>query len=272
MSVVISIQKPSVDWLTVVAIATIAISLNVGGHEGVHALACLAVGGPLLEYSALYEECGEGTVANRKIVAGAAPTFNLLAGTLLWVILRRLTKSAPETWYFIWLLMLMNWFYGAGYFMVSGIAYIGDWAVVLDGWQPLWLWRALITVVGLVLYVRFIRLGLIEYGKMVGGDSEELYRHTNKLWVVSYISSFVVVLLASFFCPYGMLSLPVTAGLMAVLGACSPLIFMIRWFRTPHFTKAGIKPLEIRRKWPWLAAAVVVVFTYVFVLGRTLYF
>jgi len=172
MSQVSSIRKPSVDWLTVVAIAAIAISLNVGGHEGVHALACLAVGGPLLEYSALYEECGETTVANGKIVAGAAPTFNLLAGTLLWVILRKLSKPASETWYFLWLLMLMNWCYGAGYFILSGFTFIGDWAVVLDGWQPIWLWRALIAVAGIVLYILFIRLALTEFGKMIGGEAD----------------------------------------------------------------------------------------------------
>jgi hypothetical protein len=68
------------------------------------------------------------------------------------------------------------------------------------------------------------------------------------------------------------LSGPVTAGLVAVLGALSPLIWMIRWFRTENFVKLAREPLEIHRKWHWLVAAIVVVFLYAFILGRTLYF
>jgi len=46
----------------------------------------------------------------------------------------------------------------------------------------------------------------------------------------------------------------------------------MRWFRTERFVKLAKEPMEIQRKWQWLVAALIVVFTYVFVLGRTLYF
>ena len=272
MSEATSVRKPVVDWLTVVAIAAIAISLNVAFHEGVHALACLAVGGHLQEYSALYESCDSSTEWQAKIVAGSAPTFNLVAGVLLWIILRRSRRRASETQFFLWLFMLMNWCYGAGYFILSGVVGIGDWAVVIDGWEPGWLWRALMAVVGVLLFIVFVRLALQELGKMIGGDADEQIRRANRLCILSYITSFVVVLMAGFFCPYGPLSLPVTAGLFAVLGALSPLLWMMRWFRTERFVKLAKEPLEIQRKWQWLVAALIVVFTYVFVLGRTLYF
>ena len=61
MSQAVVDSKPSVDWLTVVAIAAIAISLTVASHEGVHAITCLAVGSSLEEYSALYVECDSPT-------------------------------------------------------------------------------------------------------------------------------------------------------------------------------------------------------------------
>jgi hypothetical protein len=265
-------RKPVVDWLTVVAISAIAISFNVAFHEGVHALACLAVGGDLLEYSALYESCNSSTTLQAKIVAGSAPTYNLIAGVVFWIILRNAKEQTSETQFFLWLFMLMNWCYGAGYFILSGVANIGDWAVVINGWEPDWLWRSLMTIAGVLLFMVLIRLALKEFGKIVGGEIEEQMQRTNKLWIVAYITSFVVVLAAGFFCPYGLLSLPVTAGTFAVLGALSPLLWMIRWFRTDHFVKQAKEPLEIRRKWQWLAAAVIVVSTYVFVLGRTLYF
>jgi hypothetical protein len=272
MSQAVTDRKPVVDWVTVVAIAAIAISLTVAYHEGVHALTCVAVGGRLEAYSALYADCDSETVAQGKMVAGSAPTLNLLAGTALWVILRNSRKRASETQFFVWLLMSMNWFYGAGYFMLSGIANIGDWAVVIEGWELGWLWRTLMTIGGAVLFVLFVRLGLQEFGKMVGGEGDEQIGRANKLWVVSYATAAVVILIAGFFCPYGLLSLPVTAGLFAALGALSPLVWMVRWFRTERFGKLAKEPLEIHRKWGWLVGAVIVVFAYAFVLGRTLTF
>jgi hypothetical protein len=272
MSESASVRKPVMDWLTVVAIAAIAISLNVAFHEGVHALTCIAVGSHLQEYSALYVSCDSPSVSQAKIVAGSAPTFNLIAGILLWIILRNSPKQASETRFFLWLFMLMNWCYGAGYLIFSGIANIGDWAVVINGWEPSWLWRVFMTIVGTLFFMAFVRLALQEFGKMIGGDADGQIRRANRLCTLSYITSFVVVLIAGFFCPHGLLSLPVTAGLMAVLGALSPLLWMMRWFQTERFVKLVKGPLEINRKRQWLVASPIVVFAYVFILGRTLYF
>ena len=272
MSQAVFTRKPVVDWMTVVAIAAIAISFTVAFHEGVHALTCLAVGGNLQEYSALYESCNSTTETQAKIVAGSAPTYNLFSGLVLWIILRNSRKKASETQFFLWLFMLMNWCYGAGYFIFSGITNIGDWAVVINGWKPIWLWHFLMTILGTLLFMIFIRIALQELGKIIGGDSDEQIQRASRLCILSYGTSFVVVLFAGFFCPYGLLSLPVTAGLFAVLGALSPLLWMMRWFRTKNFVKPIKEPLEIHRKWQWLVAASIVVFTYVFILGRTIYF
>ena len=140
----------SIGRLKAIAIAAMAISLNVALQEGVHALTCLAVGGDLLEYSALYEECDSPTNTAAKIVAGSAPTFNLIAGIISWSILRSSRKRTSETQFFLWLFMLMNWCYGAGYFIFSGISNVGDWAVVISGWEPNWLWRLLMVIMGML--------------------------------------------------------------------------------------------------------------------------
>ena len=266
------IREPVVDWLTVIAIAAISISLTVAFHEGIHALTCVVVGGDLLEYSALYESCDSHTVTQAKLVAGSAPTLNLLAGIGLWIMIRKIKFQSSESWFFVWLLMMMNFCYGSGYFIFSGISNIGDWAVVLEGWNPGWLWRGLMVLVGVAAYMIIIRLGLIELGKMIGGEKEEQVQRANKLCSISYITSFLVILFAGVFCPYGPLSLPVTAGVFASLGALSPLIFMTRWFRTEHFDKVIKEPLEIHRKWGGIMAGIVVVFLYAFILGRTIYF
>ena len=87
-------RKPVIDWLTVAAIASIAISFNVALHEGVHALTCFLVGSNLQEYSALYVSCDSPTVIKAKIVAGSAPVFNLVAGVILWIILQNTQSSS----------------------------------------------------------------------------------------------------------------------------------------------------------------------------------
>jgi hypothetical protein len=81
-----------------------------------------------------------------------------------------------------------------------------------------------------------------------------------------------VVLFAGFFCPYGLTSLPVSATLFAVLGALSPFLVMMRWFRTDRFAKLADEPLEIHRRWRWIVTSLVVVSVYIFVVGQTLYF
>ncbi|MGD2253341.1 MAG: hypothetical protein PVF70_10555 [Anaerolineales bacterium] len=267
-----TLRKPIIDALTVVAIAAIAMSFNVALHEGVHALTCLAVGGRLQEYSALYAECNSATVWQMKAVAGSAPIFNLLAGTLFWLIVRHARKASSEARYFLWLFMLMNWFYGAGYFIFSGVANIGDYAAVIRGWEPNGLWRVLMTIFGSLIFVFFIRLALQEFGKMIGGDPDEQIGRANKLFFLSYGTAVLVILAAGVFCPYGILGLPVTAGFLAAVGALSPLLYMTRWLRSKSIPRPIREPLEIHRKWSWVITAIFVVSIYAVILGRTLYF
>lgn len=265
-------KRESIDWLTVVAIAAIAISINVGFHEGVHALTCVAVGSDLQEYSALYAECQSATAWQEKIVAGSAPVANLLLGTVLWLVLLRVRDLAPRLRFFLWLLMLMNWLYGAGYWILSGIANIGDWAKVIEGWEPHWLLRVGMAIFGVLVYALFTWQSFQLFGRMMGGNGAEQTSRANKLGFISYVTAAAVVLLAGLFSPYGPLGLPAVAGFMAAAGSLSPLVWMMRWFKVGALAQPGWGPLEIRRSWSWVAVAVVVVFLYTFVLGQTLYF
>jgi len=272
MNQAIPSRKPVIHWLTVVAIATIAISFNLAFHEGVHALTCPAVGGNLQEYSALYVECRSSTVIQEKLVAGSAPLFNLLLGLVLWLIVRNPKQRPSEIQFFLWLFMLMNLLYGAGYWIFSGIAGVGDLAVVISDWEPGWLWRVLTTVLGTGLFMFFVWASLNELGKFIGGEMPEQIGRASKLSLLSYFTSLGVVLVAGVFCPAGFLALPVTAGIFAVTGGLSPLLWMMQWFRAKSFVKLVKEPLEIHRSWPWIIAGFIVFLVYVLVLGRTLYF
>ena len=264
--------RPKLDWLMVVSIAAIAISLNVAFHEGVHALACVLLGSELQEYSALHVSCGEASVWQSRVVAGSASIANLLLGSICWLLLPRVKNEASGMQVFGWLFMLMNWLYGAGYWMLSGAFNIGDWANVIDGLEPHWLWRAVMLVVGSGLFIFFIWLALRALGRIIGGADKEQIGRATRLGVLSYLTSGLVILAAGLFNPYGILGLPAVAGLGAVLGALSPLLWMMQWFKARNFVKKSGPALEIARNWKLVALAGVTVFLYAFVLGRTLYF
>jgi hypothetical protein len=265
-------QKSVIDWLTAIAIAAIATSLTVAFHEGIHALSCAIVGGDLQEYSALHVECAYLGTGQGKIVSGSASIANLILGVVSLVLLRRSYQKSTDRQFFLWLFMLMNWLNGAGYWMFSGIANLGDWAQVIAGWDPHWLWRVLMTVLGTAVYLFVIWFSLHELGKIIGGDPNEQIGRANKLGLLSYAAAALVIVLAGLFNPYGLTSLPVVAGLLAVLGGMSPLVWMMQWFQAKSFAKLPQPPLAIPRQWPWIVAAVIVVFAYSFILGRTLYF
>jgi hypothetical protein len=264
--------RPVVDWLTVAAIAAIAISLTVAFHEGIHAVMCLLVGGNLQEYSALHVACVAPGPWQSRLIDGSASIANILLGMCLWLILRRTLHRPPAAIYFIWLWMAMNWFSGAGYWLFSGVANVGDWAAVIEGWEPHWVYRLSMILLGAVTFMAFVWLALQEFGKFVGGSAPEQIRRASKLGIVSYVAAVLVAVLAAVFNPYGLSGLPATAGVFAVLGAQSPLLWMMQWFRSPGFQKAQVPPLEIGRNWGLVFGALAVVFLYGVILGRTLYF
>lgn len=264
--------KAKVDWLTTVAIAAIAISIVVAFHEGVHALTCVAGGGQLLEYSALHVECTPVSEGHLKFVSGSASIANFILGALSLILLRRTRHRSTELQFFLWLFMLLNWLNGAGYWMVSGIFGFGDWATVIAGWEPNWLWRVLMAVVGTALYIFLIWFALGELGKIIGGTPDERIGRAVRLGLVSYITVVLVAVSAGLLNPYGLTGDPTIGALAAAVFGMSPLLWMMQWFRADSFAKLPGRPLEVHRRWTWVAAAVLVTSVYVFVLGPTLYF
>jgi len=267
-----STKKPVTDWLTIIAIAAIAVSLTGAFHEGVHALSCVILGGELQEYSAFHVAHENLTTSQGKIVAGSASIANLILGILFLVLLRHSHRKSAELQFFVWLMMLINLLKGAGYWMFSGISNVGDWAVVISGWEPYWLWRTAMAIFGTGVYTYCVWIALHELGKIIGGKADEQISRANKLGILSYSASIMVVAFAGINNPYGIASLPVVAGLLAVLGGLSPLVWMMQWFRANMFKKLQKKPLEINRQWFWIVTGLAVVFGYSFILGRTVYF
>lgn len=255
------------DWLTVVAIAAMATSLSIGFHEGVHAAVCVAVGGQVKEFSSFQVHFVVRKAWRKRVVTGSASVANILLGFLTLVFLRN-SSQVPELQFFLWLFMLMNFLYGSGDWMSSGMTNHGDWAMVIAGWKPHWFWRLGLAVGGSIIFMALIWLSLGQFGQIVGGSEPELYGRAHELAVISYITAPLVIIIAGFFSPRGFMSLPVVFALAATLGALSPLLWMMQWFRSGIFAKAGGDPLIIPRNWVMMAAAVIVVAGYAVLFNK----
>jgi len=77
---------------------------------------------------------------------------NLLFGVVFWLLLVKPERYKPGTRYFLVLAMAGNLFTGTGYFLFSGVTNFGDWAQVIQGLEPHWLWQLGLVLVGVPSY------------------------------------------------------------------------------------------------------------------------
>lgn len=149
------IARPPRARATLAALAGVAFVTAAVGHEAIgHGGACLAAGGRVTLLTSVYFRCSDGVPA----VDAAAPLMNLVMGAAFWAMARGRPAASASRMFFV-LAMAFNLFWGAGYFVFSSVTNRGDWAFVLRGLalEPRWLWRALMGILGLFLYVRFLR-------------------------------------------------------------------------------------------------------------------
>lgn len=262
------------DWITVVAIGFIVTSVTVAFHEGLHALVCTSFG-RLLEYNALYVACDQSGMTSGQIrfEAGISAIGNIIVGTLLWFVLRQPQTRSANAKLLLWYFMFANWLSGTGYLMLSGIAGIGDYAVVIDGFQPVWLWRVGMTIVGVGSYLFAVFLALKVWGTIVGGQEEdEQIGRSVKIGLVLYGTSLLVTTVSGLFNPYGFGSFPVVIGIIATAGSAFPLVWMMQWFRAKMFEKQTGAALIVQRDWTLVVVGLVCFVLYTAVLGSTIYF
>lgn len=106
-------------------------------------------------------------------------------------------KLKPEIWFFLRFFMLANGITGAFNFITAGLANIGDIAIVMNGWEPNWLWRVLVAIIGYFLLTVFIWLALDAF-------SGRLEMQRNWWWIaIAIIFAFVLGRTLCFECPTG---------------------------------------------------------------------
>jgi hypothetical protein len=259
----------NIDRPTLVAIAVVAYALANLVHEGLgHGGACLLAGGRPLALSAIHFEEDPGTLdaVGEKWVAAGGTIANVIAGVLALVALRA-ARSAPATGrYFLWLFMTVNLLQAGGYWLFSGLGNIGDWANVIAGLSPGWVFRLGLAVLGSVAYCGVVLLSLRELAPFLGRGAGQ-WRRALPLTVIPYLAGGILYVAAGFLNPVGWLLVLISAA-AASFGGASALAWMAQLLRNetrfpPHEGEAPPFPRSI----PWLAAGLVVALPFVFVLG-----
>src|SRR6202041_4050275 len=137
------------DVLTICAISLLAAILANVVHEGLgHAGTALLTG----TQSGLLTTVAWSSDFDSRLVAAGGTLANLAAAAIFWLALRNATGASVRLPFFLLIRVAFNLFTGTGYFFFSGVTNFGDWAAVISGLHPQWLWRGRLVVVGGVFF------------------------------------------------------------------------------------------------------------------------
>jgi hypothetical protein len=137
------------DLLTIISISALASILQDVLHEGLgHGVTAWLSGAHQITISTV---AMQAEIDNRWIEANGT-LVNLIFGAIFWILLLQPGRYRPATRYFLVLAMMGNLFTGTGYFFFSGVSNYGDWAAVIHGLHPHWIWQAGLVVLGVATY------------------------------------------------------------------------------------------------------------------------
>jgi hypothetical protein len=203
------------------------------------------------------------TSTSDRLLAASGSAANVLLGLALIVaFLRRARLDASG--YLLWLTSAVSLMNGIGYLVASAIIGSGDWALVISGLSPAWLWRALLGATGAALYVAVVHY----YGRalrLVAGAHQISFRELRRAVLAAYVAGGVLLTAAAALNPYGWqlifisgmgASFALTAGLLRI---ASDLV--------PAAASENL-PLFPRAEFAWLFTSTAVALVFVFVFGR----
>lgn len=249
------------DAATICGIAWLAWMLAGMSHEGIgHASTALLTGTP----SGVLSTMAWSSAHDTRLVAAGGTLVNLAEALVFWLALRAARNVSPQTRVFLFAACTFNLFTGSGYFFFSGVSNFGDWAQVVAGLQPHWLWMVLLTVAGATGYyfsMRAMGAALVRY---VGIPREERPRMKRLTWNL-YFSALALSVAAGLMNPLGV-KVVLESAVAASAGGNAGLL----WLR--YYVPKGTAPLRaeesVRRSYGWIATAAVLAVPYIFLLGR----
>jgi len=143
------------DWITVIAVSVLACVLQDVLHEGLgHGVTAWLSGARQLTLSTVALDSDIDT----RWISANGTLVNLLFALIFWLLLRKPERYKLTTRYFLVLAMAGNLFTGTGYFFFSGVTNFGDWAAVIRGLQPHWMWQLGLILAGMASYYASVLL------------------------------------------------------------------------------------------------------------------
>ena len=262
------------DFLTLIAISAFSFILATALHEhGGHSLACVLLGAPLKELGAFYVDC-DYTASSAfviRMVALAGPLASLVAGILGMLVFRSAAKAGAQWKYFLWHFGTINLMVAAGYLLFSGVSGIGDFGTGESGVfyqaQSEWLYRACLTVLGLLGYLGVLRISLTYFDTFIGGEGQERVRRAQLLALTSYMAGGIVSVLIGLLNPYGLL-IVLISSIASSMGGTSGLAWMMQMLNRKKVSR--IAPFALTRSWLWIGGSLVFILMYAAVLGPTI--
>lgn len=249
------------DPLTLIAISALACVLQDVLHEGLgHGVTAWLSGARQLTISTV---ALQSDISTRWISANGT-LVNLLVAGIFWLLLRKADPYAPALRYFLVLAMMGNLLTGTGYFLFSGVANFGDWAAVIHGLHPYWLWRALLIVVGAASYYASMLLVAAQLRSF--RRSDESWRRIRGLSWTPYFTDGALAGVAGLLNPAGLFYV-VASALPSTLGANSGLLALPSLMhQRGDSSSERVEPIQ--RSVAWIAAGAVVSLLFIVVLGR----
>jgi hypothetical protein len=215
------VKDSQLNAFTLAAIGALACIAADMVHEGVgHGTASWLMADPILSLSTVAIQ----TASPNRFVSAAGTTANLAVGVLSLLLLRRVRTLTPLA-YFFWAFGAFNLF-NVGYLVASACMNSGDWAAVIGGLSPSWLWRCVLGLVGTIFYFLSLRwvasfaIDFVNHRQVAIGDSQRL------VWP-AYLAAGVVLTVASLFNPISS-SLILASGFGASFGLNCGFLFLPR--------------------------------------------
>ena len=251
---------PKDDPLTICAISIVALMLSTMLHEGLgHGAVALLTGAT----SGTLSTVAWSSPFNSRLVAAGGTIVNLAAGLLFWIAVRGARNAAAATRFFLLIACAFNLFSGTGYFFFSGVTNFGDWAQVIAGMRPYWLWRALLIAVGVTAYygaMRIVGASLVRY---LGVPASNQARFRRLTWT-PYFAAIVIEVIAGLRNPLG-LALVFESALPATAGAQCALLFLA--YYVPKSAAPGPRSEPVVRSYPWIIISAMLAVIFIVVLG-----
>jgi hypothetical protein len=162
--------------------------------------------------------------------------------------------------------MAGNLFTGTGYFLFSGVFNFGDWAAVIQGFEPHWMLQLAFVVVGVASYYASMLMVAAKL-KPFRGQHDPSRRLRVLCWT-PYFTEGILAGLGGLLNPLGLFYV-IASALPSSLGANSGLMslpFMMRQGNGSEEQQVG----PLRRSIAWIATAAVASLLFILVLGRGL--